>query len=265
MKTTVQNIHILVLFGCILPVQLLNIAEGQKECYPKGDATCSCDFSDGSGTLDFTSLGGKNSQPRFKDIQQEGATDLFSYSPCGGFEEGRCQNAAVCMTTEGQQQQIGDNGKAMYGYDDSSDSVVIAYTSKSSVLSISEVTMKCDPNVCVPQFVPQGQRSVGDYRFTLTTVCACPNMCTASGPTNCNSSSGSAGSIGPGLIVIIAFASIALVYVIMGVTYGRLKNNARGTDLIPNKTFWTSLPGLAKDGVLFIVNKIRGRPLYDAV
>ncbi|WAQ93512.1 hypothetical protein MAR_005983 [Mya arenaria] len=212
MKTTVQNIHILVLFGCILPVQLLNIAEGQKECYPKGDATCSCDFSDGSGTLDFTSLGGKNSQPRFKDIQQEGATDLFSYSPCGGFEEGRCQNAAVCMTTEGQQQQIGDNGKAMYGYDDSSD------------------TFYADHCMRMPKYV----HCFRSNKLQL-------------------------------IVWFSGFASIALVYVIMGVTYGRLKNNARGTDLIPNKTFWTSLPGLAKDGVLFIVNKIRGRPLYDAV
>jgi len=32
---------------------------------------------------------------RFKDVQQQGSTDAFSFSPCGGFSEGTCQDAAV--------------------------------------------------------------------------------------------------------------------------------------------------------------------------
>jgi len=34
---------------------------------------------------------------------------------------------------------------------------------------------------------------------------------------------------------------------------------ATGVDIIPNVGFWTSLPGLVKDGFMFIINKIRGR------
>lgn len=36
------------------------------------------------------------------------------------------------------------------------------------------------------------------------------------------------------------------VYFVMGMVIMRVKYNAAGTDLIPNKAFWKSLPGLIK-------------------
>jgi len=49
-----------------------------------------------------------------------------------------------------------------------------------------------------------------------------------------------------------------VVYLVAGVLFNKFKRGLTGVELVPNVTFWSSIPGLVKDGVMFIVNKIRG-------
>jgi hypothetical protein len=52
------------------------------------------------------------------------------------------------------------------------------------------------------------------------------------------------------------------VYFIAGVLVMKFVYNAEGTAIVPNSEFWASTPGLMKDGVMYIVNKIRGTSSY---
>lgn len=44
------------------------------------------------------------------------------------------------------------------------------------------------------------------------------------------------------------------VYFVMGMVIMRVKYNATGVDLIPNKAFWKSLPGLIKVGFVCVLS-----------
>jgi len=84
------------------------------------------------------------------------------------------------------------------------------------------------------------------------------NACATNGKAIADSGSSSGGGLSGGSIMMIIILVVVVVYLTAGIAYQKLKNHAEGLDLIPNKDFWTSLPGLVKDGVMFIVNKIRG-------
>ena len=43
------------------------------------------------------------------------------------------------------------------------------------------------------------------------------------------------------------------VYIVMGMVIMRVKYEATGTDIIPNKAFWMSFPGLIKVTILHLV------------
>jgi len=44
-------------------------------------------------------------------------------------------------------------------------------------------------------------------------------------------------------------------YFVAGILYNKYKTEKTGTDVIPNKEFWSSLPGLIRDGCLFTKEK----------
>lgn len=227
------------------------------------DDECSCSFTDGSGKVDLTSLGKTDNTPRFKDVLFKDEGYYYSYNPCGGFSEGDCSNAAVCVSNQdkSEQQQIGDASKAAFKWDDDGGNVIVAYTSGKGVLRLTTVNLVCDPNACKPTFEPQGEQGAGQFEMTLTTVCACPGKCTASGPTSCGS-----GGLSGGSILLIAFFSIIIVYFIAGILFMKFKNQATGTDLIPNKSLWSRIPGLVVDGNKFVISKVTKKQMeYDKI
>ncbi|XP_045169768.2 uncharacterized protein LOC123532407 isoform X2 [Mercenaria mercenaria] len=170
------------------------------------DDECSCTFDDGSGKVDLTSLGNTDDSPRFQDVLYSDEGYYYSYNPCGGFTEGDCQDAAVCVSNQdkSEQQQIGDASKAAFKWDDEQNNVIVAYTSGHGVLRLTTVNLKCDPSACTPTFEPEGEQGAGQFEMTMTTVCACAGMCDASGPTHCSGKSGSAGGLSGGSILLIA-------------------------------------------------------------
>uniref|UniRef100_K1QA43 Uncharacterized protein n=1 Tax=Magallana gigas TaxID=29159 RepID=K1QA43_MAGGI len=204
---------------------------------------CSCSLSDGS-IIDLSTLGNQDQTPAFPDSF---ATDgyFYSYNPCYSFIEGSCMNAAACQISGDQstQYQIGDATSVTYSYDGTN--VHALYSSTDS----------------------QGLTS-------LTTKCACPNGCGAGPPpTNPTNPPGPPGPSGPsesddsgistGTILCIAVLAIAVVYLVAGTVFTMGVRKSKGKEAIPNVSFWTSLPGLIKDGFKFTFSKIR--PGYSSV
>jgi len=73
------------------------------------------------------------------------------------------------------------------------------------------------------------------------------------------------GGLSPGSILLIILLVLVVVYLVAGILFNKFRRQMNGIELIPNVTFWTSIPGLVKDGVMFIVNKVRGRGSYTQV
>ncbi|XP_075264093.1 uncharacterized protein LOC142355980, partial [Convolutriloba macropyga] len=77
----------------------------------------------------------------------------------------------------------------------------------------------------------------------------------------------SGGINGGGIFLIIYFVSIAL-YLIVGVCYKAFYKGARGTEMLPNTEFWLMVPGLIRDGCLYIYRTIASKTCnksFDAV
>lgn len=76
------------------------------------------------------------------------------------------------------------------------------------------------------------------------------------------------GGIGGGWIFFIIYTVGFTVYCIVGIIIKIQRYNARGSDIIPNKGFWSELPSLVKDGVKFAIEKLKsccGRGSYQAM
>jgi len=61
------------------------------------------------------------------------------------------------------------------------------------------------------------------------------------------------------IFLIILFVGLAS-YFFIGTIWNVMKNNQSGTDAIPQKEFWVSIPGLIKDGFGWTMTKIKGNP-----
>eukprot|EP00756_Hemistasia_phaeocysticola_P043761 Hpha_TRINITY_DN17332_c0_g1::TRINITY_DN17332_c0_g1_i1::g.137850::m.137850 len=60
-----------------------------------------------------------------------------------------------------------------------------------------------------------------------------------------------------GMYALIAFGCAIVVYLSAGVAYNYKYKEARGADVIPNREFWGSLPGLVWDGMCFTGRGVR--------
>lgn len=59
------------------------------------------------------------------------------------------------------------------------------------------------------------------------------------------------------IMLIIIFVTFA-VYLIVGIAINVGIRKMSGIEIVPNWSFWRGCPSLVVDGILFVVNKIRG-------
>jgi len=60
-----------------------------------------------------------------------------------------------------------------------------------------------------------------------------------------------------GSIILTAIAAALLIYLLVGILCNGIKGKS-GLQLIPHMEFWREIPGYAKEGVLFIKDKMCG-------
>lgn len=102
-----------------------------------------------------------------------------------------------------------------------------------------------------PIYSPAGEIPAGslNYELDVESYLACPNA-----KPKCK---GSSGGVGGWIFVGLVFG-VSFVYFAGGFALLHFQQGKQGREAIPHVDFWTSLPGLIKDGGLFCVNKIRG-------
>lgn len=109
-----------------------------------------------------------------------------------------------------------------------------------------EYRISCDPNV-VNQLKRAYSTSPCSYVFEFSSMFGCPIP-----PLNINPEPQSNGKT---CLLIILLGLLG--YFIIGTAYNKLKHQQSLHDSIPNKDFWTDLPGLIRDGFGFSLNKLR--------
>lgn len=119
-----------------------------------------------------------------------------------------------------------------------------------------EIDLTCDykTDIGAPVFTEENPKL--HYNFQWATKYACPKG---------SSGGGGGGGLSGGSIFLIILLVGGVVYLVGGILFNKFKRQATGVEIIPNVGFWTSLPGLIKDGVMFIVHKITRRGNYTPV
>jgi len=101
--------------------------------------------------------------------------------------------------------------------------------------------------------MPQFTSEVGStYNFNWVSQYGCPTNASPGG------SSGGGGGLSGGSILLIILLCVVVVYIAGGVALNKFARHKEGVEVIPNVDFWVMLPGLVKDGGMFIYHKIRG-------
>jgi 1,2-dihydroxy-3-keto-5-methylthiopentene dioxygenase len=104
-----------------------------------------------------------------------------------------------------------------------------------------EIDFICDPTgdgMGTPEY--SGEQPALHYNIKWTTKMACPVA---------------GGALSPGSIILIVLASLIFVYFVGGIIFMKFVKHAEGIEIIPNVEFWVAIPGLVKDGCLFIGSK----------
>jgi len=92
------------------------------------------------------------------------------------------------------------------------------------------------------------------YRMTVRSTYACGHEATASDSDDDNSSGASSGDVVALVILILLFVAI-IAYFAIGAFWQKKRHDASSfQEYIIHYEFWSSLPGLIKDGVLFIAH-----------
>jgi len=115
------------------------------------------------------------------------------------------------------------------------------------------VLLRCDKGADTPTVSAVEEPDVCRYEVIINSK----NACRLGG--------GGGGGLDGGWVFIIILVVGFVVYVVAGVIIKKVKFDATGSDLMPNKDFWTALPGLVKDGVVFFFQKITCKGGYSEV
>jgi len=121
-----------------------------------------------------------------------------------------------------------------------------------SATRVSAITLTCLVNGPV---WPAGTQPLVDsttnqcvYAFTAASSAACPTT----------PPSGTPGGISGGTIFLIILLVTTFLYIVLGCFYKTKYKGTTGRESCPNFTFWSTLPGLVKDGCVFTWQKLRG-------
>jgi len=71
----------------------------------------------------------------------------------------------------------------------------------------------------------------------------------------CSSSTPSASKLSGGTFFCIFLLIIIVLYIVAGILYNKFRKHQEGLHLLPNFEFWRIVPGLIKDGALFVRHK----------
>lgn len=238
---------------------------------------CSCEKNDGSLVqLKYLAEYIKE-QSVYLTTSHEDSISKFNFNPCIPFtvqaskqgQNGYCNDVVACQ----HHPELYDIGSLTFSTSFSLDEqgdVKITYVDASGATYYgsrkSEVTCICDTGYTgIPLFTSQGEQTdpsmgVTTFFFKMRHLCCCSNKCKDKMPTPVAGSGLSGGSV----LLIVALV-LVVVYIVIGGLFMKYKRGAIGTEMIPNKSFWSALPLLVKDGVMFVLAPCTKRGSYTQV
>ncbi|XP_065830332.1 cation-dependent mannose-6-phosphate receptor-like [Oscarella lobularis] len=230
-------------FALLLSSLFASCVQGNDvKCEKK--SSCSCDMNNGMGRIDLSSLASKDkNNPRFN-----ADNNRYTYNPCFSFNQGDCtaeNEVAVCQLDDGGL-SCGTQTNMTFQYDPGTGIVSVIYKGGDGD-RLSHIELHCSENSTVFDFVEENPSY--HYNFKLYDK----NCCFVS----------TSNSISAGSILVIIFFCLLVTYFGAGVLYMKLRSGARGKEMIPNHSFWLGLPGMVKNGILFVFTCGRKKETYD--
>ncbi|XP_052791357.1 uncharacterized protein LOC128225493 [Mya arenaria] len=208
-----------------------------QSCEKKNSCKCECP----GGTIDLSPLS-SSSGPKYKDVSAPDGYQ-YSYNPCDSFTETNalsvydfCHDVAAC--------QVINNAGVFQFYDTGKQDSASFRVAAGSDVGIEETT-----EVVVVSYL------AGDSSRQTEVVLVCNNQ---DEQTAFDTLGELPGSNPP------FFISCTAAYFGFGILYKMAIKKESGKNVIPQKQFWTTLPGLIKDGVLFVKSR-GGRAGYSDV
>ncbi|KAL6058396.1 Maintenance of telomere capping protein 6 [Balamuthia mandrillaris] len=198
----------------------------------------------------------------FTETLPSGGSFIFYFRICDEVAHSACQtkkDVSMCQTdTHNNTHDCGgfksSTVQALKGGGEGFELLMTATTDQQVRNTVVSFKCKADSGVGSLQGANPVENPPLTYNFEWTSQYVCPGGGGGGGGGHHKKSP----AISGGWIFIICLFSVTLLYFVGGVLYQKFKNNATGKDLIPNVGFWTSLPGLVKDGFVFTFSKIRG-------
>eukprot|EP01116_Phalansterium_solitarium_P011763 TRINITY_DN27539_c0_g1_i1.p1 TRINITY_DN27539_c0_g1~~TRINITY_DN27539_c0_g1_i1.p1 ORF type:complete len:238 (-),score=26.74 TRINITY_DN27539_c0_g1_i1:219-932(-) len=164
-------------------------------------------------------------------------------------------NCAACQTWSGGQACLGVTTSSTFTTNGNSLSLAFGGGDDGRSMLIN---FSCDKTAGTGTPVFNTETASKQYVFDWSSQYACAGAPTPSpSPPSGSPGSKQAGGISGGTIFLIVILCSTVVYLGAGVAWN-YRRQETGVRLIPQVEFWTSIPGLVKDGALFIVAKIRG-------
>jgi len=233
-----------------------NNSLGLEDC--DGVGTCFCTMKSGQ-KIDLTALGEyiRDHAPGGRLTAKDPLFDtVYSLNPCSPFDLGSgCKDVLVCKTDGGNNINVGAKRPGVSPtFDSTGDVMLVGFITQVPALAVSTLACHCNSNaVGMPTLKALGSRT-GTYAFEIEHTCCCPDGCY-----------GFNGLSGGSVLLIILFVGLS-VYLGVGIGFNVFKRGATGSDMWPNKTFWSALPGLIKDGGKYIVAGGGGKKAqYDQI
>ncbi|OWF38198.1 uncharacterized protein LOC110466575 [Mizuhopecten yessoensis] len=226
--------------------------------------SCSCQFSDGR-KIDLSPLSSNDvNSPRFYDVPvSPGSDDMFSWNPCMDFLQpsgSSCQGVAVChihlAPPIAVYFNLGTTETAVFSTNDAGQ-VSLSYqhieTGTPTIQRSSHIALICDQSQeggFVPLF--ESDPGSGRFQFELHSKYTCYG----------DSTDDDNNVFSVGTIICVAALAIVLLYLVGGVSYNVIYKKSIGVERIPNVSVWRMLPGLIKDGFLFVFTRGRTSSTY---
>jgi len=253
---------LIILYHC----SCVNTQQFDKEC--KTSTLCTCSTTDGR-RIDLTPIVTNNAP-----LTATNNVDRFQYQwlPCN--QDGMaCGNdgvkAAICQRSSGilKYESTGQATSANFETDVNTGIVTLKYFVQSAdKLRQSIVTLECVSSGGT-DFVFVKEDPPLTYKFTLQSPHACcqGTGCSAAPPPPVITYTI---SLSVGSILLIIALCVVVIYLVAGLSVNVGYYKRSGVEMVPQLPFWILLPGLIKDGGLFIVNSVRRggqRASYDKV
>lgn len=209
-------------------------------------STASCTYKDSNGNkYDLSNLKSKSG------YEYDSKDSVYYLNICGNSRD--CDDAPVCVESDSGSKSYGlTSGQKFEKYAKSGSGVTLIYEGGESCGPIDRtatLNIGCDKKEDKLKITDAEQVSCGVV-LSMKSKYACPM---SSGST----SGGGGGGLDGGWIFLIVLFSCLVVYFVAGAVWQYKRHEAQGTDLVIHKEFWSSVPGLVKDGNIFFYHKIR--------